>query len=573
MEQPTSHQSAELDGLTAELGELRAELRSLGSRVARLEQRTDVVAPGGIAAQPLPAAARPTPAPTALAAALPAELTHIGRLLLVLAGAFLLRSATEGGQLPRTLGVALGFVYALSWVAAEWRAGRRGDRVGAAFHAVTTLVIAYPLLWEATVRFHVVGAVGSALLLAGTTALLLHAAWRQRTAAIAWLAAAAAAATAAVLAVGTRQPAPFAALLVGLAGGGIVVGEARGWRPLAWATAIVGDLAVAVLTLGALVPRAPLAPLEVLPVQLSLVVLYLGAAAVLARRRRPLGWPLLLQAAAATALGWGGALVVARAASPPLALGVGVLGLLLAGGVEATALRLLPSGAMAARLTLLFAAAALGAGGVALMMPFSTVAWAAIAVAAIVWGARAGLAEVELQGAAVAAAAMLGTGAIGAAGAALLLPAEAPLPWSLPALSALLAVTVGLVVLWLAGGARSRLGDAAVMVLLALLAWVGAGGAAAACTPLLGADAGMRAAAGTALLAIGAMVLARLGRESRFAAAVWLVYPLLAAIALKLLLVDLPHGRPLTLFLSLAALGAAVLTAARAARRPAAVST
>ena len=47
----------------------------------------------------------------------------------------------------------------------------------------------------------------------------------------------------------------------------------------------------------------------------------------------------------------------------------------------------------------------------------------------------------------------------------------------------------------------------------------------------------------------------------------WLVYPWLVTMALQVLLVVLPHGRPLSIFLALGALGAALLGAARSARR------
>jgi hypothetical protein len=104
---------------------------------------------------------------------------------------------------------------------------------------------------------------------------------------------------------------------------------------------------------------------------------------------------------------------------------------------------------------------------------------------------------------------------------------------------------------------------------LCILGWIGAGVVAAAVHPFVAGDPGLRAALGTSLLAAVAVLFARLGGGERFAIAAWLVYPLLIAMAIKLLLVDVPHGRPLTHFLSLAALGAALLVAARAARRAA----
>jgi len=48
----------------------------------------------------------------------------------------------------------------------------------------------------------------------------------------------------------------------------------------------------------------------------------------------------------------------------------------------------------------------------------------------------------------------------------------------------------------------------------------------------------------------------------------WLVYPALAATGLKILLEDLPRGRPATLFLAFALYGAALIAVARARHRP-----
>ena len=45
----------------------------------------------------------------------------VGRALLGLAGAYLLRAITESASIPRALGVAAGVVYALSWL---WWASR-----------------------------------------------------------------------------------------------------------------------------------------------------------------------------------------------------------------------------------------------------------------------------------------------------------------------------------------------------------------------------------------------------------------------------------------------------------------
>jgi hypothetical protein len=64
------------------------------------------------------------------------------------------------------------------------------------------------------------------------------------------------------------------------------------------------------------------------------------------------------------------------------------------------------------------------------------------------------------------------------------------------------------------------------------------------------------------------MVLGWLGRREAWREAGWLVYPLLAATGLKILLEDLPRGRPATLFVAFALYGAALVAVARARHRP-----
>jgi hypothetical protein len=585
---PAEGPGGELAALRAEIAVLREQVRGLGVRVARLEAAAssapaasedvavdaDADARGEAAAAVAAATAAESSVSDGVASGLapdaagsPSRLALFGRFLLVLAGAFLLRAATEGGRLPAPVGVLAGLAYALAWLPPAHRAGRRGDGPGAVAHALATLVIAYPLVFEATARFRVFGTATSALALAGLTALLLHAGWRQRSPAIAWLVLAATAATAAALTVAAGAPALFAALLVGLAGACLALGEQRGWRPLGAASAAVAVFATAVVTAGTLVPH-PLAAAAALPVQLSLLLLYLGVVAALATAGRAPGWPLRAQAVAAVVVGWGGALLTAGAAPPRLALAIGVVGLLLAAAAELFVLSRLADGPAPLRRVFAGAAVAFFLGGTALVLASPPAAWIAAAVAAVALGRRAPFQTLAPQGALLAAAALLASGATRAATTALLLPASPPGHWSVLAAATIAAAGACLPILVVVApplGSRAR--NAAVVLLLALGTWSAAGALVAASRPVLGDDAGALAALGTVLLSLAAALLAFLGRASRLAVATRLVYPLLAATALKLLLVDVAHGTPLALFVSLGALGSAVLLAARTARR------
>ena len=96
-----------------------------------------------------------------------------------------------------------------------------------------------------------------------------------------------------------------------------------------------------------------------------------------------------------------------------------------------------------------------------------------------------------------------------------------------------------------------------------LVAWL-AGPLPGAAGQALGA--GALATVRTTVLAAAALVLAWAGRTERFKEAGWLLYPVLAAGALKLLAEDLPQSRPATLFIALAMYGGALIVAPRLAR-------
>jgi hypothetical protein len=79
-------------------------------------------------------------------------------------------------------------------------------------------------------------------------------------------------------------------------------------------------------------------------------------------------------------------------------------------------------------------------------------------------------------------------------------------------------------------------------------------------------DPGGGSALRTITISAAAILLARL-RRKRFAAPVgFLVYPLLVVGGLRIVLFDLMHGRPATLFLTFAVYGAALIFAPRLLR-------
>ena len=109
--------------------------------------------------------------------------------------------------------------------------------------------------------------------------------------------------------------------------------------------------------------------------------------------------------------------------------------------------------------------------------------------------------------------------------------------------------------------------------LLLLVTWTATGAFIAAIAPSVvpalgsGLDPGPIAALRTTVIVAAALLLARARHEERFSTGSWLVYPLLAAVALKLLFEDLPRGRPSTLFVALGVFGVALIISPRLMRQ------
>lgn len=224
----------------------------------------------------------------------------IGKSVLIVGGAYLLRALTEVGFVPQRAGVVLAFVYAMAWIAIADRALARGRRMAALLDASTAALIAAALIWEATTRFHLFSPLIASALTAVAALALLAVAVRRKSSIVALIAAALLTFTSIGVSIGTGDvlPAAIAAALVGVV--------ALRWRMESYVTLIfatVGDFLALVLTAMALLDRAP-RPAAAIALA-SMAVLW--AVAIEARPR----WPESIQTAAALIVGAGGASLTA----------------------------------------------------------------------------------------------------------------------------------------------------------------------------------------------------------------------------------------------------------------------
>jgi len=584
---------AERDLMDEGVAELRVRLEEMGRELARVRQRLDGLegaaraGPQVVLAAAADGNAEPiSAAPLRLGGAPAGALPLLGRSLVVLGGAYLLRALTDARLVPELWGTVAGLLYAAAGLLFADRAGAGGRKVSAAFHGVTGLLIVHPLLWEATARFGLLAPGVCAALLLAFFALGLLVGWRRDLGTVSTASVLLAAATALGLLLRTHELVVFAVLLLLMAVMVEALAARDRWPGLRWAVALALDLAMLVLMV---VGRRGGGPPEGYPalssatlvlLGLGLSFVYVGASVRACVQRQPIGTFEVVQGTLALLLGYGGAAgVMSARGGSLLPLGVLALGLGAAGYSAAFAFleRRVESGrnfyafsTFACAMTL--AGAWTVFGGVTLVL-----ALCVLTAAAALLGAAFGRMTLEVHSVLFFLTAGVVAGLFThAAGGWLGMPGGVWPP--LTALGGVVLLTGALAYVVLA---RAR-GHATAVALRRLPAAVGAvalvwslGGAALVLlaglvgAPGPAADAAGLAALRTGVLAAAAAGLAWSGRRPPLRELSWLVYPLLGIGALKLLAEDLPRGRPLTLFLAFALYGGALIAVPRLVRTPA----
>ena len=565
-----------LKKLEEAVGALEAAVSRQDRRIAALEggitetptvarDATDTVEPVDPAPEALPdqwpiSAVRGTPA-------------LVGRSLLILAGAFLLRALTEAGTFANGTGVVLGLAYAASWIVAAAMAARKGARGSAGFFAVCAALIADPLIFEASTEFGVLSSTGSAVTLSILTAAGIFVASRWRLQESAWVFVVGAMVTAATLAV-VRPPGEEAtAVLVALGLAAVWLAGRHDWEFLRWLTAVGADVGVLRLTAMATVPGGPHgidAPHGPLVAVLQGVLLfgYMGSSFVRALRgRNPIRVFDYLQTAVALAIGWGGAVQLARANDSGIR-GLAVFALLVGFASYAGAFGVVDR-RYGRNKSFLF----LSSLGLALVLlgllgsigPASAVVLAVLALIAAAAGSRWDRVTLRAHAALLLAAAWISSGV--AAEVAGDLSGRAgfdTVPSAVALIVAFLTVITTLVVLLArrlkTSGQVQRLPLTALLVMSGIVVAATLVSVAALVAP--GSTLWMGTVALSALTIVAAVLASRWGiREAG-----WVVYPLLALTGLRVVLTDLASGRTVVFVIALAAYGSAMILSTRLLR-------
>ncbi len=218
--------------------ELERELRDLAQRVIAIESRL------GISTQPVFS----EPPPAVLPAGVTADVIPVlGRSLLGLAGAYLLRVLTESGTLPVKAGIGVGLLYAIGWLV--WAARTpAGQRIAAALNSLTAVLVLAPLLWEATLRFHAISTGTAGVILLCFTLFGLAVSWRKNLLIVATIATLAGIGPAAALLWATHDVLPFTFVLLAIAAAVEASACLDHWLNERWLAALAADAAVLLAT-------------------------------------------------------------------------------------------------------------------------------------------------------------------------------------------------------------------------------------------------------------------------------------------------------------------------------------
>jgi hypothetical protein len=584
MDQDHERLHEQIDQLSREVGELR-------SRLDRLEGGEGAAADAPGAAEPLAelaAAMRGATREAEIGKLSTGTITLVGRTLIVLGGAYLFRAISDTGVVPAQLGAIVALLYAAWWLVQADRSASAGKPLSATFHGAAGALIAYPLIWETTIRFQLFSSTAAAAALVAFVALGLMVAWRRELRGLAWIIVLFDLAAAVALMVGTLDFLSFTVALLLAAAAVEILAVREEWLPLRWPAALGVDLAGLMIVSASLRPESASAGHPALPVGgviavvLALPTLYLvsiGVRTLLRQKRISIFG--IAQAAVAMMVGFGGAVrLIAYQGMNPIV--IGLVSLLLGAGCYVVAFtsidRRLGRGRNFYTYTTFAGLMILIGSTLVFDGVWLAVLWFALALAAVGLGGRFDRIALKFHGAVYGLSGAMAAGLVTCAADALLAdPVGDWRPFTPLAIGATVAAAAcyGLLVTmrrpadraWYKLLPQAILGALVVWSVAGMAAgWLGRSGIAASA---FGSGAAFVASSRTGLIALVAVALAWAGRRWSLPELLWLVYPLLIAGGFKLILEDFHLDEPIALFVALAAYGGALILAPRLMRKEA----
>ncbi len=200
-----------MDNLPDTLERLTARLETLEHRVCALERSSGP--PSAIPAmRPATTEAEP-PADEAPFAQAAGVFSVLGKAMLGIAGAYLLRAVAEMSSLPRLAVAAVAIAYAALWLV--WAARvKAGEWLASTTYACTSALILAPLLWELALRFKLLSAPITAGLLCAFVIAASVLAWKRDLAPVFWVGNVTGSLVALGLSIASHNMLPFIAALL-----------------------------------------------------------------------------------------------------------------------------------------------------------------------------------------------------------------------------------------------------------------------------------------------------------------------------------------------------------------------
>jgi hypothetical protein len=233
-----------MDDLLDALARLDARLENLERRVSALDHlpqpATAFPVQTAVPASGVPVADELAPAQAGGA------FSVVGKAMLGIAGAYVLRAVAESGSFPKLAVVVLALAYAGAWLVWATRVPA-GARFASTAYAVTAALILAPMLGELTLRFQVLPASATAGLLSAFAVAAFALAWKRNLAPVVWAALSAAAFTALALLIVSHELVPYIAALLVMALASEAAAARERWLGLRFVMAPAVDIAVLIL--------------------------------------------------------------------------------------------------------------------------------------------------------------------------------------------------------------------------------------------------------------------------------------------------------------------------------------
>jgi len=207
--------------------------------------------------------------------------THIGKVLLIFGGAFLLRAITDEQIVPTAIGISIGTAYAVFWLFMAYRTGRDPEqRLSALFYGASSVLLALPLFVEATTRFELLSGRQGIVALALFCALSIWVAVKRNLKSLCWVVTAGSIVTALVVLNTSHSSVETSMFLILLGLGSLWAVYRQDWLGVQWLGAFGANAGVVVLAVLSASDRWSVQVLTPFIMSAALLVAYLGSFAV-----------------------------------------------------------------------------------------------------------------------------------------------------------------------------------------------------------------------------------------------------------------------------------------------------